>query len=83
MTSQLELNKNKKESDMVADSNGRRGRRNGDNNMDTRRGIDPIHMENFILVVAKLASIEIALEALLTREMTGMQQALDNLKKGD
>ena len=67
---------------MVADSNGRRGRRNGDN-MDTRRGIDPIHMENFILVVAELSVQGRALEALLTREMTGMQQALDNLKKGD
>ena len=68
---------------MVADSNGRRGRRNGDNNMDTRRGIDPIHMENFILVVAKLASIEIALEALLVREIAQMQEALDDLREGD
>lgn len=67
---------------MGADSNGRRGRRNGDGR-DTRRSIDPIHMENFILVVAKLAAHEKALEALLTRDIAQMQKVLDDLKNGD
>lgn len=60
----------------------RRGRRNGDNK-DTRREIDKFHRDNGMILRGEQIKQGKALEALLTRNIAQMQQALDDLREGD